>query len=224
MSFRFANPSRVPPGGIYFYEIRAAFGVVRFEGKSLEDVVEQVEVFCDANSLPRDLGLRQKIIDFMCQRLPPDFCEPPGGQLLSQLEGSVAGVRPRKRLSISQVFDMTRLLFRRLRMSPRVFLASEEEAESRARICVACPLNRTDICTSVCSGALAVVRSLVGRRETSLDVGLGVCEVCGCLLKAKVHVSGVALREAVAPPPKDQLPEFCWLRDIYYSGSGENAT
>ena len=119
-------------------------------------------------------------------------------------------------MTLSGVKAFTSILFARARLSGKLFFAPPHEAEQRAKICSTCPLNNKSQC-SVCGGLLALVRKLVGRRETSYDSLLGVCSLCGCLLRAKVHVSAEVLRMTPTVPAAEDVPEQCWLRGIYGS-------
>jgi hypothetical protein len=200
----FHRPDSVPPGGVYFYEIEAADGVaVRFESyKTVDDLVWQIQSYLDLNGLPPIEHLKAKVIEYMCDNMPSGFCR----------EDSK---NPRKFITLTQVKDFTNLIFKRATsFSPASFLASLPEAERRASVCSECPLNDRSRCT-VCGGLLAFVRKLVGRRETSYDPVLGTCNLCGCLLRVKVHVSSEALKASTTKPPADQIPGFCWLNEVY---------
>jgi hypothetical protein len=69
---------------------------------------------------------------------------------------------------------------------------SQEEADRRAEICSACPLNVAidEGCRS-CSAASLIADGMVSfvGRSTPYDRHLKACAACGCFLKAKVHVS-----------------------------------
>lgn len=46
-------------------------------------------------------------------------------------------------------------------------------------------------------------------RLTEIPEGLGVCEICSCPLKAKVHFTAAILRTGEEDP--DLYPEHCWI-------------
>jgi hypothetical protein len=200
----FNRPDSVPPGGVYFYELDVGGSApIRFEShKTVRDLVWEIKSFCDLNKIPIPEHLEAKVVEFMCDNLPAGFCRN-------------SSSNPRKFLTITQVKDFTNLIIKRaLSFSPTSFITSKEVAEERARICSTCPLNDRSRCT-VCGGLLSLVRKLVGRRETSYDPVLGTCMLCGCLLRVKIHVSNEALKAATTKPPADQIPDFCWLNEVY---------
>lgn len=203
----FRRPDSVPPGGVFFYEFQGARGeMIRFESyKSVPDLAWEIRSYLSTNQLSPISDLELKIPDFMCANLPPGFCwKDPDGLVDT-------------RLTMRQVQDFTKILFERARrLGKGSFIVPKAEAERRAAICAKCPLNSKEQCT-VCGGLLAFVRTLVGRRETGYDQGLGTCRLCGCMLRVKVHVSAESLRKAAGsrPPPLKDMPEPCWLREVY---------
>jgi len=44
---------------------------------------------------------------------------------------------------------------------------------------------------------------------------IGTCSLCGCLLRAKVHVSSEALKASTTKPEEEDIPDFCWLHEVY---------
>jgi hypothetical protein len=199
----FQRPDSVPPGGVYFYELDVGGGApVRFESfRTVEDLVWQIESYCGLNNRAPPDHLKAVVLEFMCDNLPPGFCR-------------TSAYNVKRSLTLSQVKDFTNVLFRRALSSGAAFLAPQAVAEERARICTTCPLNDRSKCT-VCGGLLALVRKLVGRRETRHDQLLGTCALCGCLLSVKVHVSSEALKASTNKPPAEQIPDFCWLNEVY---------
>lgn len=200
---RFRNDMAVPPGGLYFYEIETGAGPVRFESSSMEDLDRKIRLFCNANSHPFPVDLNASVQEFMCPRIQDGFCTTPGLRT------------PARMLTLQGVKDVTRLIVRKALSSVGTFLAPQGEAERRASICLTCPNNSVQGCT-VCSGLLQLVRQLVGRRETKYDQYLGVCTLCGCLLRTKVHISAEGLKAATTPPPPEKIPAACWLEKVYY--------
>lgn len=202
MPERFKNDMAYPPGGVYFCGMDTVTGPIRFEAASLASLETLVHRFCDSNSLPRPGNFEAWVQGQMCDHMPPGFCTGP------------AVHRPLS-VSLQQVKDFTRVLVRRALSGTGRFFVSRMEADRRAAVCSNCPLNSNTQCT-ICFGLLALVRSLVGRRETKYDVGLGTCAICKCLLRVKVHVSREALARATSAPEPGSLPAGCWLRGVYW--------
>lgn len=201
----FNRPDSVPPGGVYFYELATpgSSGSVRFEShKTVDDLVWQITSYCDLNKIKPPDHLKAEVVEYMCDNLPAGFCRH-------------SSTSARKFVTITQVKEFTSLLFKRaFSFSPASFLAPLLEAEKRASVCSTCPLNDRTRCT-VCGGLLSLVRKLVGSRETTYDPVLGTCNLCGCLLRVKVHVSSEALKAATKKPPEELIPDFCWLHEVY---------
>lgn len=89
-------------------------------------------------------------------------------------------------------------------------LVTEQEAEERAAICAACPLNVSfHVPCRGCRGLIKRAAEVIGARTTSLDNKLEVCSACGCELKLKVHISNEVLDKAEGR----KMPEYakgCW--------------
>lgn len=200
----FQRPDSVPPGGVYFYELSVGEGSapIRFEShKTVDDLVWQIESYCYLNKVEVPGFLKAKVVEFMCDNLPPGFCR----------HSSNSAALP---LTLTQVKEFTNVLFRRALSSSASFFTTKQEAEKRASVCSTCPLNDRSRCT-VCGGLLSLVRKLVGRKETSYDPVLGTCSLCGCLLRVKVHVSSEALKASTKKPSEEKIPDFCWLHEVY---------
>jgi hypothetical protein len=84
----------------------------------------------------------------------------------------------------------------------------QAEAERRASICETCPKNRNVAACWGCHGVSEVVSKLTGGKTTSRDPLLHVCEVCLCVLPAKLH-----LPIEVLHPEKHEgkWPSHCWM-------------
>lgn len=84
----------------------------------------------------------------------------------------------------------------------------QEEAERRAAICAKCPHNRIISGCWGCKGVGEQVSKLSGGKTTSIDQNLHMCDVCLCVIKAKVHLP----REVIHTDGlDDKWPSFCWL-------------
>lgn len=90
-------------------------------------------------------------------------------------------------------------------------------AQERAEICSACPANgKGDLTRFFTNPASELIRAQLSRLhglnlETSLDDKLGVCEVCLCPLKLKVHAPKHLILEHIPDDVKSQLPSHCWI-------------
>lgn len=181
---RFRNPNVVPPGGYYFYTVPET-GVELRHAHMLSLVLE-IQAHYRANRLPPPEGrLEEKIQEQMCAMLPDGFCTQPNPRLPFY----------EKVLSATQAFAVF------LRAGP----VSPALAYRRAEICTRCPKNVPLGCGYLCRGLSAMVTGMLGRgRKTKWDPSLWLCQVCGCVLRAKVHVPLHGIRSA-------DYPEHCWV-------------
>ena len=80
-----------------------------------------------------------------------------------------------------------------------------EEAERRASICSTCPLNQGVAGCWGCAGVVAETAKLLSGRTTTRDKALESCSVCGCVMRAKVH-----LPLDVVDNTGLEYPTWCW--------------
>jgi hypothetical protein len=195
MKFRFRASE--PPCG-YSYRVIPT-GDELLAG-SLAAVVNQARVVYTRNKLTPPADLAAQIEHSICLR-SPGFCSgtrEPGDEASMNL--SVTGVKE----------SAARMKKIRLKWPPGRFLASPVLAEQRAAVCVACPYNHVGFCTT-CHGLKGFAEEVVGDRRTSLDGKLGVCAVCSCISKTKIHVSAEALKAHRRPKEEGTYPSACWL-------------
>jgi len=76
-------------------------------------------------------------------------------------------------------------------------------AEQRAAVCAACPKNNTDS-----TSLLIVFMETTTHKGTTQDSQLGVCDVCGCVLKTLVHA------EPALVDLEGEYPPACWKNDL----------
>jgi len=104
---------------------------------------------------------------------------------------------------------------------PEGKMVSRDQAEARAKVCVACPLNKTEggLGQYFVETLVAQIQSVYGtlhdlNLHTSLDDKLGVCEACSCPTKAKVWPATSYILAHTKPEVKARLhpdnPE-CWI-------------
>lgn len=83
------------------------------------------------------------------------------------------------------------------------------ESNRRAAICAACPQNVAVRGCMGCSTVLPKLMALIKNATTEYDEDLQGCNVCGCQLKAKVH-----LPEEVMVSGSNEFPDHCWLHPL----------
>lgn len=98
------------------------------------------------------------------------------------------------------------------------------QSESRASVCTRCPKNRDRKLTDIFNVAVSeAIRAAYNQREkwnlkTSLDDKLGICDVCFCPLKLKVHMPIKSIMDKLPQSTYQELPEACWIRSENHSG------
>lgn len=91
-------------------------------------------------------------------------------------------------------------------------------AESRAAICVKCPLNKNiELKDFFVQGASELIRRQIEfAKECSLDTivskDLGICNACGCPLKLMVHIPIEHKLSGMTKESFDALDSKCWVR------------
>jgi hypothetical protein len=203
---RFAHPSSVPPFG-YVYEFEHKGRTLTFQAPMRLGLMGQLKEWHRTHGVewPGDAAMWERVVAFICDRAPPGFC---------------VGTAPRVPfLSGPRLRDATRLLLNALGRKPMV---SRQEADRRARACANCTKNLHGICTS-CAGNefLDLFQGLLRRgASTPYDEHLDSCSVCGCLLKAKVHIPLDVLEKL----QQHTYPSNCWLHGTVAHRPGDAET
>lgn len=97
---------------------------------------------------------------------------------------------------------------------------SQSEADRRAFICVACPVNvRGSLAESVIGGIADAIRTTVGLKnhlklKTQADGRLGTCDACGCHLPLKVWVPADEIRKSLTEEILGECSPQCWMRRL----------
>ena len=195
----FIHPSSTPPIG-WVYEIEHEGNKYNFQSPMRLGLMQQLRQWYAAKGLewPGDEEMKQRVEHYICQLVPKGFCK--GGPDSPRVPFlSVAAIRDATRLFMSSIFKGSGAL------------VPQEEANRRAKICANCPKNLHGICTSCASNEFQdIFRWFVAKgRKTPYDSVLDTCSVCGCLLKAKVHIAIEDLEKL----QKHSYPSNCWLHN-----------
>lgn len=196
---KFIHPGSTPPVG-WVYELEHEGNKYFFQSPMWLGLKDQLRNWYSAKELewPGDAEMRARVEHHICQLVPKGFCA--GGPNRPKVSF----------LSASAIRDATRLFMTSL-FRGKGNLVPQEEADRRAKICANCPLNLHGICTSCMGNEFQdIFRWLIARgRRTPYDSVLDTCSVCGCLLKAKVHIP----IEELSKLKKHTYPKNCWLHD-----------
>ena len=198
---RYREKNLSPPGGKSFYTVPETGAY--FEHVFLPTLIEIVAQHYRVNELEVPDDLDSRIENYVCNNVPETFCT-----------GEQHGKR-KYLITASKVRDFTRIMLgigrNQLLGRSEFSFVDHKEAERRAKICETCEFNSTNMCTT-CTGLAGFVSGIIGKeRKTSRDKVLHVCEHCGCLLRAKIHVSKDILRHTT--DPNAPYPDHCWMKD-----------
>lgn len=190
---RFPGYKIIGSGG-WIYPVTDTSVVFRSFGWT--DLLKQVRDHLKGNQLNIPANLNDQISEWFCR----------------EIGGAPCGEEPA--LAANDLFAQAKRFF----STAATFVGNgmqktpQEEAERRAAICAACPMNQPDkgFCVGCAMKNLAdKTRELVSNWSTSQDEQLQSCDVCGCVLTLKVHI------------PKDQMdhrelrdkwPSNCWMK------------
>lgn len=196
-----------PPGGFRYFVPETR---IQIEGQTWQVLLDNVRKHLKVNSIPERSDLEGNIQHQICLGIPPDRCQDTDAQAKRAKERGF-------RVSFGAAWEFTKLMFDwKTRYGGA--LAAVTEAEGRATVCctsgeegIPCPFNRPIECTSCSLGTLqTLTEKLVNGRRTSRDNELHGCSICGCNLKAKVHLPHELLAEH-AGDTLSNFPAHCWM-------------
>lgn len=202
------NLDTAPSGGGWRYVVPETGQ--RFEGASLSELLHNLSAHYRAAGYPQPPNLARLVEDYICEQVPEACGGQPRASRSSDLvqQGWLAGLKH----TFTNIVTGTQTLAAWI-VGGRNYVDGDV-ANARARVCTTCPENvEPQGCTGCNLNTLhEVVRSVVGSRTTTSDSLLKACKVCGCDLKAKVHLPHTVLWRHMPDAQKQQLPEWCWLK------------
>jgi hypothetical protein len=100
------------------------------------------------------------------------------------------------------------------------------EAQARADICLKCPFNYKGNWLWKVAVSMAISAQMMLRQAMNLrlegEESLGVCELCGCMLKLKTHVPFRHIYRFTSDQQFTKYPDFCWQQKEYQQVKNEN--
>lgn len=92
----------------------------------------------------------------------------------------------------------------------------KEQAQHRASVCISCPMNYKGAWIWQMATAIAIGSQMRLRETMKISLEgedeIGVCEVCGCQLKLKVHVPFMHIYRHTPEEQFAKFPDECWQR------------
>jgi hypothetical protein len=198
------NTGVTVPGGFRWYSEETKSWVPERGGDpSYVDFLYHCKLHCKANNLPIGAQWEAQIQDQICATLDGEWCLE-GGYPVPPMGGWG--------FTIQAVIQGTRTLAQWM-INGKGKRVDAAEAERRALICAGCPYNQPPVGCSGCNilalheAANAVVNGAV----TIYDSQLKSCKICGCSLRAKIHLPVDILRNNLTDGQMSSLPKHCWL-------------
>ena len=197
MRASFVQRGVTPPCG-WIYEVEHDGEVFTFQAPMRTALFQELRSWYARKELewPGDEEMTARVEEYICAKVPKGFCK---------------GDKDREHnpvFSIRSIRAATQLFTAKL-FKGEDFFVDQEEANRRALTCANCPQNLHGICTGCVGSEFQDILAQFVRagRKTPYDQALDTCKVCGCLLRAKVHVS----MEVLEKLPKHTFPSNCWL-------------
>jgi hypothetical protein len=194
-----ARPNSTPPGGWRWTDPNT---LTLIQANTFDSLVKDAETHRRVNNLPPIPDIRIIVMDQICRRIPSELSH---GATAGVVGSFKANPSPRNnalvaKFSISESLSRTLVLLRAFRSQ-----VSQAEAERRAAICLACPLNTQEQVCYSCSIKGTIDQWLGGSRTTGSDNMLALCGVDGTFSKAMVHVKAEYKANG-------GFPDGCWKK------------
>lgn len=193
------DPGTAPPGGYRYFCTETQTWI---RAASFPELIAASKSHRAANQLGIPETFKDDVEAQLCSFMPPGTC---------RHEAGIAVSGPR-RLTFQDVVSATKTLGEWLiKGASKV---EQPEAERRAIICLACPMNQNfDGCTTCAEKDLReAISGFMGASRTEYDARLHTCFACGCTLKAAIWLPLEILQKHMPENVKPLLPEYCWKK------------
>lgn len=207
-NYRLRNAALVPPGGFGYRE--PVTGML-FDGQSLSETVRLITAHRAANGIPRtsEEEVQADVEDQICKRVGHEWCR--------NMNAEKWGFR----LDWDTIKAGTKTLATEAirTISGEEPWCSQEEAERRAAICAKCFANQRGGECLGC-GFMDLVRGVIAEtcsgHSTKSDSLIQSCQVCGCLLKCKVHYPAAVLASSMTEKQRSAYADVpdCWMNTL----------
>lgn len=192
------NKETVPSGGFRFLQADTGVWIT---APSWTELIQRVKAHRKANNIPISPELEQQIETQLCETLPP-------GQCTYVVPSHSRRARRIARPKWEKYVEATATMLK----TAKEGLATLPEANAHAATCARCQFNQSpDGCTSCNMQELVDLVAKYALKKTEHDSKLKGCLLCGCALRAKVHIRAEVAR-AIAVNYLDILPDWCWIK------------
>jgi len=198
-----------PPSG-WVYEVENGHVI---KAGTFDKLIALIQRHFEVNGYPIPDNLREVVEHEICMLNPQSICKGDGPTRFF----------PSRR----QVEEGTEKLLkvrREISEAGSNAFVSQEEADRRAQLCVACPMKRNLWGCFVCDKLVKMVTKTY-KRETSYDKLSYGCGVCGCINSAQVWLEDFVLAKVT---PKETVCDYpqtgCWKRTALENYYGKRDT
>jgi hypothetical protein len=166
------------------------------KANSFKELCENVRAIYHINhrELPDDLD--DRIQDYLCRMSPTGFS---------------AGFVNKLVFTSRTLMSGTAALGALLRFQGGGFV-DQQTADERALICSQCDYNVANPSCYTCKGFAVVINQVRRGRTSVLDNKLNVCGICGCFIKALIHVNRHVLKASTKKRDVGHYPDWCWKK------------
>lgn len=219
---RLKDRNKFVPNGFQFYQPETQWQPTRMS--SFESIVQQIIAHRNANPWLRDKNgwavdhdtVAEELDRFnakICQQMGwtsyisggTDSSPPPPAPLSQRLLRKGANVAAGAETLVDWISDGAEAV-------------PAEQSSGRAAVCVTCEKNgKGDLLSFFTRPAAEAIRRTIQRKNemklhTPDDDALGICTVCDCPLRLKVHLKIEAIAPKLSPAVRSELPAHCWIR------------
>lgn len=194
---RLKDRSLVPPGQFRFTHETGFTSTA----PTYDDWVAEAKKHRKANNLDIPLDFVAKMEDQLCGLIPPDRCERDEGDPAGWVDTNFSWADFREGMGIFTEWG-----------SQGAPLVEEKEAERRAHLCVACPLNVNVSGCATCHKIASYLTGAVAEKKTPYADNLRACAICHCSLQAMVWFPMDLLASRETADRQAVRPNFCWVK------------
>lgn len=188
----------VPSGGWVYVHPHTGFKIT---APTWNDLITRIRNYRLANGMSLGVNFEETIGSEICQQ--QGWSEP------RCLQEEPTPLKQRV-IGMHDVVSFLKVLKHWLLKDPT--LVELEEADRRAHICATCPYNVNVTGCAGCTNIAGMIFSATGDRQTSHDLQLRNCQVCGCVNKVQVWVPKETLDQGLTPEMRESLPDWCWKK------------
>jgi len=199
------KPKRTDRPPIHGWRYFMADGKAEISGDSLPELKAKVRRYMKINKMDEPENLDALIDHYVCKQMPESRCEG------SHEDGEA------RRVTLSQLCSAVRtyseIFIQSAKNGSASVKVSENEANRRAEICSKCFHNTSNEGCWSCAVKDMMLHLVVNDNDkTRFDDVLYACDICGCPIKALVHLDADIVRKS--EKTVREYPVWCWKNEV----------